>query len=170
MSRAIRPSGLTRWSVGGIRSAFTLMELIIVFGLMVILAAVAVPMITGTNESQAIAATQTIATDLQYAQNKSISKQQPVTVTFDSLNNSYRLSNASGALIHPMNKNDYEVIFASSGSMTAVKVVSAKFGSGASVTFDVMGAPADGGAVRIQAGSKTVDINVADVTGLVTVD
>ena len=146
------------------------MELIIVVGLAAILAAGAVPMITGTIESQVTAAAQTIATDLQYAQNRSITSQSPVTVKFDQSNNSYQLTDASGPLIHPMNKNDYKVVFASSGNMEDVQITSAKFGSSPSVTFDVMGAPADGGTVRIQAGSTTVDIRIADVTGLVTVE
>lgn len=158
-----------RYASGG-RRGFTLTELIIVVGLAAILAAVAVPMISGTTESQAIAAAQTIATDLQYAQNRSITSQSPVTVTFGRLSNSYKLTDASGLLIHPMNKKDYEIVFASSGNMEDVQIISAAFGGNPSVTFDVMGAPNDGGVVRIQAGSTTVDIDIADVTGLVTVD
>ena len=148
---------------------FTLWELMVVVAVVGIMAAVIVPMTMDSADIQAVTAARRISTDLQYAQNEAISSQTDVTLTFDAWNESYQLSNASGALIHPMTKQDFTVDLRIESGFDQVDIVSASFGGSASVTFDPIGAPSSGGTVTIQAGPHLVQLSVAGVTGLVTV-
>lgn len=148
--------------------AFTLIELLVVLVVLAIAAAVVVPSLDSSG-FQAVSAARMVATDLQYAQNAAITTQRLVTVTFNTAANSYSLSNASGPLIHPMNKNAYRIDFGSQSGFGQLDIVSASFGGGALVTFDELGAPDNGGSVTLQAGTSVYVINLAGVTGRVTV-
>ena len=148
--------------------AFTLSELLVVLASLARAAAVVVPSLDSSG-FQAVSAARMVATDLQYAQNTAITTQDPVTVTFNAAANSYLLSNASGALIHPMNKDAYNIDFGSLSGFDQLDLVSASFGTGASVTFDELGAPDNGGSVTVQAGTSVYVISLAVVTGRVTV-
>ena len=148
--------------------AFTLIEILVVLIILAIAAAVVVPALNSSG-FQAVSAARMIATDLQYAQNVTITTQAPVTVTFDTTGNSYSLSNASGPLIHPMNKDAYSINFGSQSGFGQLDIVSANFGGGASVTFDELGAPDNAGTVTVQAGTSVYVISLAGITGRVTV-
>jgi prepilin-type N-terminal cleavage/methylation domain-containing protein len=150
--------------------AFTLIEVIVVVVILAILAAAVVPMLVGAADLQAVSASRVISADLQYAQNVAITSQSPVRVTFEVNDERYDLfSNASGTLKHPMTKADYVVDFRSQSEFGQVDIVSASFGGAAVVTFDELGSPDNGGAVTVQAGSEVYRIDVAPVTGTVTV-
>lgn len=150
------------------RGAFTLIELLVVLVVLAIAAAVVVPSLDSSG-FQAVSAARMVATDLQYAQNAAITTQAPVTVTFNPAGNSYSLSNASGPLIHPMNKDAYSIDFGSLSGFGQLDITAASFGGGASVTFDELGAPDNGGSVTVQAGTSVYVISLAGVTGRVTV-
>jgi prepilin-type N-terminal cleavage/methylation domain-containing protein len=152
-----------------LRRGFTVAELMVVVAVAAIMAAVVVPMAMDSSGIQAVSAARRINADLQYAQNEAISSQTDVTVTFNPSDESYRLSNASGGLIHPMTKKDFTVDFRTESGLGQVDIVSASFGGSASVTFDPIGAPSSGGTVTIQAGPHLVQLSVAGVTGLVTI-
>ena len=149
-------------------AAFTLIEILVVLVILAIAVAIVVPAFSSSG-LQAVSAARMIAADLQYAQNVAITTQGPVTVTFDPADNSYSLSNASGALIHPMNKGAYSIDFGSQSGFEQVGIVSANFGGTSAVTFDEMGAPDSAGSVTVQAGANVYVINVAGITGRVTV-
>ena len=149
-------------------AAFTLIEILVVLVILAIAAAIVVPSLN-SSDLQATSAARMIAADLQYAQNVAITTQGPVTVTFDPAGNSYWLSNASGALIHPMNKSAYSVDFDSQSGFGQIGIVSASFGGISSVTFDELGAPDSAGSVTVQAGASGYVISVAAVVGRVTV-
>ena len=148
--------------------AFTLIEILVVVVILAIAAAIVVPAFSSSS-LQAVSAARMIASDLQYAQNVAITSQGPVTVTFDPAGNSYSLSNASGLLIHPMNKDAYSIDFDSQSGFGQLGIVSASFGGTSAVTFDELGAPDDPGSVAVQAGASVYVINVAGITGRVTV-
>jgi len=150
-------------------NGFTLAEVLVIVVIIGIVAAVAIPYAVGTGDLQVISAASLLSNDLQYAQNVAITTQTPVIVTFSPSSESYALSNASGALIHPMTKGAYSVNFANSGELGDVKIVSASFGSAATVTFDELGAPSAAGVVRLQSGPHVYDVSVAAATGKVTV-
>ena len=137
--------------------------------IMGILAAVVVPNAMGTSDLHAVAAARMVATDLQYAQDTAITTQTPITVTFEPTLERYRLSNASGTLIHPITRQAYIVSFPSLRGFGEVDVVSASFNGAASVTFDEIGTPDAGGTVVLRAGPRVYTLTVAAVTGTVTV-
>lgn len=151
------------------RSAFSLVELLIVILVIAICAAVVVPMAAGTDDLQVVSAARIVASDLQYAQNAAISSQQPVTVIFTPATETYSLSNASGPLIHPMTKEAWTVNLADQSGFDKVDMASASFGSGASVEFDEMGSPDNAGTVTLQSGAHVYTVSVAAATGKVTV-
>jgi len=134
-----------------------------------IAAAVVIPNAIGTASFQATSAARMIANDLQYAQDTAITFQSPVTVTFNTANESYRLTNASGALIHPITKTVYVTDFGALNGFSDVNIVSADFGGTAAVTFDEMGSPDRAGTITIQAGEHAYRLDVAAATGRVTV-
>jgi len=149
--------------------AFTLAEILVMVVILALIAAMVIPNVVSTSDLQVIAAARMIAADLQYAQSVAITSQTPVTVTFDVVHESYALSNASGALIHPITKKAYTVDFASQEGFGRLNIVSAAFGGGAAVTFDELGAANSAGTVTLQAGSHVYQVSVAAATGKVTV-
>ena len=151
------------------RSAFTLVELLVVMVILAIAAAVIVPYATDTDGLQAMAAARRMTSDLEYAQNAAITAQSPVTVTFSAQNDAYWLSNASGPLIHPINKSDFRVDFGAGGSFETVDVFSANFDGTEAVTFDELGTPDHSGWVILMAGPHLYRIEVAPATGRLTV-
>ncbi len=150
-------------------SAFTLLELLVVMVILAIIAAVVIPSASSARVMAAISAARILATDLEYAQNIAVTYQDPVTVSFNTGNESYTLSNASGPLIHPMNKGDFNIAFASKKGFEDLDIVSANFSGGSTVTFDELGSPDNAGAVIVQVGPHAYRINVAAAIGRVTV-
>jgi len=158
------------------RFAFTLTDLIVVVVIIGIAAAVIVPYVANTDDLQAMSSARMIVSDLQYAQDTSVTTQSPVTVTFHTNNETYELSNASVRLTHPINKTSYLVNFRAVSGLGNVDIASANFGGVATVTFDVMGAPGPvaptGGETHnivLRAGTKVFYVDVATATGKVTV-
>lgn len=149
--------------------AFTLVEILTVVVILAITAFIIVPYAAGGADFQANSAATMLTCDLQYAQNLSISSQTPTTVTFDPNHVTYTLSNASGTLIQPMTNAAYTVNFSTQRGFGEVKIVSAVFGNGKTVTFDITGAPDNPGTVTLQAGANIYRVNVAAATGSVTV-
>ena len=124
-----------------VRAGFTLVEVMVVTIIMAILAAIVIPMATGSTDMEASAAARTIASDLQYAQNMAISFQSGangaingVKVVFATSNTpgagSYKLindDNKSSALINPMTAEAYNVVFTSAADMGDVCLTSTTF-------------------------------------------
>ncbi len=151
------------------RGGYTLAEVLVVVMILSIAAAMVIPNVISTSDMQAVGAARIIAADLQYAQSVAITTQVPVTVEFDPASESYSLRNASGLLIHPMNKTGYTIRFSSLNGYDRLDVTSASFGGTASVTFDEMGSANNSGTVVVQAGAHVYRIAVAPATGKVTV-
>lgn len=154
---------------GSVSGGFTLIELLVVVVLLAITGAMVVPMFFGMGGVQAMSASRVIASDLQYAQNVAVTSQEPVTVTFNTTGETYQLSNASGPLKHPMTNADYLVDLRGQDGFDQLNIVSASFQGSASVTFDELGSPDNGGSVTLQGGSEVYQVAVAPVTGTVTV-
>lgn len=153
---------------GRAHTAFTLAEMLVVLLVLAVATAMVLPNLS-TTESQAQAAAQEAASDLQYAQSLAITTQAPVTVTFSTTNRSYTLSNQSGTLTHPMTGRAYVIDFRTAPGLKNVVVQNPTFGSGSSVTFDATGAPDNAGSVTLRAGASAFRLDVAAATGNVTV-
>jgi Tfp pilus assembly protein FimT len=145
-------------------------ELLVVIVILAIAGLAVIPMISSTGDLQAVSAARIITTDLQYAQNVAITTQELIEVTFDPAADKYDLvSKTSGVLKHPMTKNDYVTSFQGQKNFDQVDIVSASFGGSAKVTFDELGSPDNGGSVTVRAGPTVHRVDVAPITGLVTV-
>ena len=148
---------------------FTLVEIMVVLVVIAIVVAVAAPYVVSTKDLQVISATRMIAADLQYAQSLAITSQSQTTVSFNSGNESYSLTNESGSVIHPMTKSDYVVNFSTLGGFEHLNIVSANFNGSSSVSFDSLGSPVSAGEVTVQAGPHIYRVDVAAATGRVSV-
>jgi Tfp pilus assembly protein FimT len=135
-----------------------------------IAAAMIIPQALDSSSFQALSAARVICGDLEYARDLAITSSTPVTVTFDTVGNTYTLTNTSGNLIHPITKaTPYTVNFGAMKGFARVDVLTAAFGSNARVTFDETGAPDNAGTVTLVAGPHSYRIDVAAATGKVTV-
>ena len=148
---------------------FTLIEILVVLVIMAIAAAIIVPSAAGTDDVRASSAAKLIAMDLEYAQSIAVTHQDPVTVTFSPDGESYSLTNASGALVHPMSKSTYATDFKTLDGFEDVDVVSAGFAGGQAIAFDELGTPDNGGDVTVQVGPHAYQISVGPATGKVSV-
>jgi prepilin-type N-terminal cleavage/methylation domain-containing protein len=159
---------------------FTLIELLVVVVIISIAAVMAVPMMSSSASVQLSSAANLIAADLEYAKNLAIIHQQNYTVVFDDSAESYEIQDNSGTVIsHPVNKGfDYRVDFTSGSSkLNKVDIFSVDFDSAGSVEFNYLGSPLNAGGsplnqgiVTLKAGGTTTTINVAAVTGYISIN
>ncbi len=153
------------------KRAFTLIEVILVVVILAIAAMMALPFAVSGASMQLRAAANIIAADLEYAKSMAISRGRPHRVVFNSDNESYRIQEPNGvALKHPVKKgSDYIVDFSSDSRLQRVDIASASFGVNDYVQFDYLGSPSSNGVVRVSAGSGTLFVKVAPVTGYITI-
>lgn len=159
------------------KPAFTLIEVILVVVILAIAAMMALPFAASGATMQLRAAANIIAADIEYAKSMAISRGRPYQVAFDEDNEKYQIQiqepNGVASLIeHPIKKGgaDYIVDFSSDSRFQRIDIVSADFGGNAYVEFDYLGSPSsNGGAVTISAGDGTMIVNVAPVTGYITI-
>jgi len=162
------------------RFGFTMIEILVVVVIIAIAAAMAIPMMSSSASIQLSSAANLIAADLEYAKNLAIIHQQNYTVVFDDSAESYEIQDNSGTVIsHPVNKGfDYSVDFASGNSkLNKVDIFTVNFDSAGSVEFDYLGSPWNAGSsplnqgiVTLKAGGATTTINVAAVTGYISIN
>jgi type II secretion system protein H len=149
---------------------FTLVEILAVVVIIAIAAAMVVPRLGSTGDVQAMAAMQETVANLQYAQNEAIVLQTPITVAFDANADSYVLRDANSTpLKHPITKWDFRVPFRTTRGTDQVDLMTANFNGQPAVTFDTLGAPTQGGSITLGAEGYTYRLDVAPVTGKITV-
>jgi general secretion pathway protein H len=149
------------------RGGFTLAELIVVLVILGIAAAMIIPNAVSGRDVHATAAARVLGADLEYAQSYAITHQVPVTVTFDTINETYTLSSQSGTLVHPITKSSYVVTVGDDAS--GADLASADFAGELSITFDELGAPDNAGSVAVQSGTRGYLVQVSPATGKVTI-
>ena len=155
----------------GSRNGFTVIEVLIVAVILTIVALTAVPMLSSAGTMQLRAAANMAAADLEYAKSMAISRGQNYSVVFDQTAESYRIQDQNGNVIpHPVKKGfDYIVDFRNEGRLSKVDIAGANFGGTASVAFDSLGSPDNGGAVTLQANGSVVTVNVEPITGFISI-
>jgi prepilin-type N-terminal cleavage/methylation domain-containing protein len=151
-------------------AGFTLVELLVVIVILSIAALIAIPMLSSAGEIQVSSAADMIAADLEYAKSMAVSRQKTYKVIFDSANESYRIEDGNGIIMHPVNIGKiYELNFKTDNRVNQVKINSVDFGGASQVEFNYLGSPSSGGTVALIAGGKTIVINVEAATGYVSV-
>lgn len=172
-----------------LRSAFTLVEILMVVIIIGIASAVIVPQISSRDDMKASSAARTVMADLVYAQNMAITAQSNYYVRFDVTNHTYSLLNSAMTTItHPVSHMPYTVVFGTSGTsnLSECSLVSADFvGTTAgnhylTIGFDELGTPlawpdADpaqtlsSGSIVVGAGTYQLKITIEPYTGQLTV-
>ena len=159
-----------------VAGGFTLVEVLMMTAVIVIGSAVVIPYLGSTDYSVARAGARRLASDLQYAQDAAIATQTDVTVTFDLDNESYSLSNESGALIHPITNSAYATDFTVDTELSQLDIEKVSGGGSelvsgnCAVTFDVTGVPSTDGTVVLRSGDSRFYVTVSAITGTVSVE
>ena len=156
---------------------FTAIEIIVVVVILAIVAAMAVPMLSSAASMQVSSAANIIAADLEYAKSMAITRQQYYAVVFDALNERYWIEQGGNVIPHPVKKGfDYLMDFRNNSRLNKVDISNVNFDSFQKVEFDYLGSvynggggPLNSGVIILQAGGHTMTINVAPVTGYVTI-
>lgn len=139
--------------------AYTLIELLIVMMVIAILAATGAPKFAESiTKFRVEAVVQRIAGDLKYARRTAQQTSAVVTVNFDVANNEYTLSGVTG-----VNRRGQTFTFALAESEYDCVLVSATFGSGSSLTFNIHGQPSNSGTIVVRCGTLTRTITVNDM-------
>jgi len=144
---------------------FSLLELVLVMGIMGVVAGMAAPRFTNATMRYRVALTaRRIAADLGLARSWAKARSNSQVVAFDPAGSGYRMAG-----VRPLGRQspDYEVSFA--GGPHQVTLVSVDFGGDPNVVFDAYGAPDSGGTVVIQANGTQKTITLDAYTGKATI-
>ena len=156
-------------------AGFSLAEMLIMASVLIIGAAVVVPILGSGDDAVARAGARRMASDFQYAQDTAIATQKDITITFDLDSESYWLSNESGVLNHPISNTAYVTDFRVDRQLSRLDIVKASsggldllFGVG-TISFDPTGVPSYEGTLVLRAGGSTFNVSVSPITGTVSV-
>lgn len=140
----------------GQRTAFTLVEMVVVVVIMGIFAGVTIPRFSSFISTQrAEASVRKITMDLEYAKNRAKNSSQSRTVEFNISNNTYRIIGESD-IDHP--STPYQVSI--SDPPYHAQLVSVDFNSTTKVVYDGYGVPNYNGTIVIKVGTITETIYV----------
>jgi type II secretion system protein H len=161
---------------------FTLVEILVVVMVMAIIAGIAVPMMSDSQDAQCAAAARTLTADLEMAQSTALAQQAQVALVFSPDLKKYKVVLAAGQTLtnyasltpitNPFNPGQtYEVSLASELQVSRLVIQTASFGVGAStyVVFDSFGSPTNGGNVRLKVRDAVLTVTVAPITGAISV-
>ncbi|MHC4132605.1 MAG: GspH/FimT family pseudopilin [Planctomycetota bacterium] len=150
---------------------FSLIEILIVVGILMIAAMMVVPMMSSADSFQLRSAANIVAADLEYAKSIAITRGENFKVIFEPFTESYRIEDTAGNVVsHPVKKGfDYVMDFANEERLGRVKIDSVNFNSTNEVEFDCLGSPNQGGTVNLEADGEIVTVNVEPVTGFISI-
>jgi type II secretion system protein H len=160
------------------RAGFTLVELMIVLVVLAIIAAVVLPNIGSSADTQVTSAARVVAGDLELARSMALTTQRPHALVFRLDRAAYKVVanylgepyNSVDAVTHPVKSGeDFEVVLADLGGMGTVVVTDVDLGGDSYVTFSAEGEPSSGGSVTIAAGASEAVVSVEALTGAVSV-
>src|SRR5262245_44984964 len=139
------------------RTGFSLVELIMVMGIIAVLAAIAAPRYSrSVMRYRADMAARRVADDLVFAGTQARQIGKPVVVTFETSKSRYTLAGVAGVV---QKSNDYSIDL--SADPYRAGVASAAFGSsGNQVTFSMYGQPLNGGQVVVRCGAESRTITL----------
>jgi prepilin-type N-terminal cleavage/methylation domain-containing protein len=152
------------------RRAYTLIEILVVVSIMGIAAAIVVPSMLHAGSLTIQAAARIVVTDLVEAQNEAVATKATRKVVFDSVNNSYRVTDPNGVTLkQPSSGGSFSVDFDQDKRFAGVRLEKADFSGATTVSFDELGTPSNGGYVELSADGHRYRVTVKAFTGRVTV-
>lgn len=152
----------------------TLVELLVVVAIIGIAAGVLIPMITDQSDMRMRASTETLISDLLFAQTWAIANQRQCRIAFDTGTESYTVQDYAGATLnHPVLKTPYVMDYANHEYLRNVTLDTVSVGGGATLAFSSLGVPErpDGtdltapAAIIISSGGLSNTVTVEPVTG-----
>ncbi len=171
-----------------VRSAFTMIELVVVMLILAIAAAVVVPMASSAGTIQLRSAANLVAADLEYAKSLAISRGVNCAVVFNATTETYQIEDLSKPttdpqriIDHPVKRGSkYIVDFRKDSRLDRVDLASVSFDGATGVAFNYVGSPftfdgsssnplLNSGVVTLQASGIGKMVRVEPVTGFVTV-
>lgn len=163
------PISERRTSRLGTVPAFTMIELMVVIVILAIASAVAVPYIAKSDSFAVQGAARAVVGDLLFAQNDAIAQQENRQVIFDVVNHTYRITDGSGNnLSAAWLGGEYIVKFGQGTQWPGVSISEVSFAD-ATLSFDDLGTPSQGGTVELTAGGQQYVITVTPLTGRISV-
>lgn len=149
----------------GVRRGASLIELMMVLGIVSVIAAIAMPRFgASTDRYRTELAAKRIAADLIHARTRAESRSASHEIVFSLANDDYVVT-AMPDPDHPA--EDYRVML--TDEPYHATLVSADFDGDSIVTFDGFGVPDSGGTVVVQAGGVQRTVTIVANTGQVTV-
>ncbi|MFH1731689.1 MAG: prepilin-type N-terminal cleavage/methylation domain-containing protein [Planctomycetota bacterium] len=157
------------------RTAYTLIEVLIVVVVVSTLAAAALPAVSTTLDSmKASALAREIAADMRYAQALALKTGVRHRVSFWAGGQAYEVRRENGSswdlCTHPVTKKPWQVKLDDKSRYAGLTLKDSQFGSSDYLYYDKFGAPEAGGFVTFTLGATTHTINVAPLSGKITVN
>ncbi len=155
--------------------AYTIVELLIVIIIISTLAAAALPALSSTLEQmKATALAREIATDMRYAQSLAVNTATPYRISFWQPGQAYavqRWEDDEWKLCqHPITKKPWQLTTDEHSRYTGLSLKDSQFGPSEYLFWDAFGAPESGGYVTFTLGDATRKIQVAPLSGKITVE
>lgn len=123
------------------RSAYTLIELLIVVTVLGIASAILIPSMGSTGVLRVQAAVRQIVSDITVAQSESLAFQRGRAIIFNTTTNSYQVVEVRGGQIDPVANLITEISLGSGAVYGDARITEATFDGDATLIFDELGAP-----------------------------
>ncbi|HLQ66210.1 MAG TPA: prepilin-type N-terminal cleavage/methylation domain-containing protein [Candidatus Limnocylindrales bacterium] len=143
----------------GFAGGFSLVEVILVIAILGILAWISYPKISAISEIRLDAAARRVASDLRYAQNRSIGTRVIHGIFFEPSLSRYTVfaPTVASPLVDPADRaRTLLVDFTRKTEFKGVAISSAAFGTSKAITFDYFGVPRDSGGVDLAATGRVI--------------
>jgi general secretion pathway protein H len=152
-------------------AAFTLVEVLVVVLILGIAAAMVVPQMLKAGSLSIQAAARMVVSDIVFAQNEAIARQQTRQFVVDAEGNGYSVTDGEGdAVPAPWLGGTLVVDFDTDRRFQGVEIVQPDFGGSATLGFDELGTPTAGGTVDLITNGYRYRVTVTAFTGRVEVE